>query len=69
MDATTMPYFLSASYPPNEVLAHASRLPLHGRDCQHQWLWPLTERLFPGGSVAGVCVEATRWRRYEPITG
>src|SRR5215471_15045256 len=68
MDATTMPYFLSASYPPTEILAHASRLLLHGRDCRYQWLWPLTERLFPvdddahrsysdyGDSTAGVRV-------------
>ena len=68
MDATTMPYFLSARYPPTETLARVSRLLLHGRDCRRQWLWPLTERLFPvdnaahrsrsdhGGSAGGVRV-------------
>src|SRR5215831_13676169 len=80
MDATTMSYFLSASYPPTEVRAHASRLLPHGRDCTQQWLWPLTERLFPvdgaahqrcsdrGGSAAGVRVGDGRWCCWDTTT-
>jgi len=52
MDATTMPYFLSASYSLTEALAHASRLLLHGRNYMRQWLWPLMECLFPVDDAA-----------------
>jgi len=81
MDATTRPYFLSASYPPTEAQARTSRLLLHGRDRRRQWLWPLTERLFPvddaahrscsdhGGSAAEVRVGNGRWCHCETTTG
>ena len=52
MDATIMPYFLSASSPPTESLARVSRLLLHGRDYRRYWLWPLTERRLSVDSVA-----------------